>query len=87
MGDENTNIDNLINSLLSVCTALKSKWTQRQCQVVDAYFSSGQNQYKAADLLGVGQPRVNKALNGARFYTYKSALDTINAFLNRRVEG
>lgn len=81
--ESNSEIDELLNSILSVCTALKSKWTERQKEIIYAYLSNEENQYKAAHILNIGQPSVNKALNNAKFYSYKSAIDTVNLFLRR----
>lgn len=82
-GEDNLEIDELINSILSVCTALKSKWTERQKEIIYAYLTNDENQYKAANILNIGQPSVNKALRIAKFYTYKSAMDVVNSFLRK----
>lgn len=81
--ENNIEIDGLLNSILSVCTALKSKWTDRQREIIYAYLLNEENQYKAAYALNIGQPSVNKALNNARFYSYKSAIETVNSFLGK----
>lgn len=81
--ENNIEIDELLNSILSVCTALKSKWTDRQKEIIYAYISNDKNQYKAAHILNIGQSSVNKALSNARFYSYKSAIDTVNTFLSK----
>ena len=81
--DTPSSIDDLINSTFTVCTALKSKWTERQKEIIQAYFVNEQNQYKTASALGIGQPSVNKALNNAKFYAYLSAIKTVNSFLNQ----
>lgn len=81
--ENNIEIDELLNSILSVCTALKSKWTDRQKEIIYAFLSNDENQYKAAHILNIGQPSVNKALSKARFYSYKSAIDTVNSFLSK----
>lgn len=85
--DENIEIDELLNSILSVCTALKSKWTDRQKEIIYAYLSNEENQYQTAKVLNIGQPSVNKALSKARFYSYKSAIDTVNSFLSKERVG
>lgn len=79
--EDNIEIDELLNSILSVCTALKSKWTNRQKEIIYAYLSNAENQYKTADSLNIAQSSVNKSLRGARFYSYQSALETVNSFL------
>lgn len=86
-GENNAEIDELLNSILSVCHALKSKWTDRQTEIIYTYLANDENQYKTAAILNIGQPSVNKALKAARFYSYKSAMDTVNAFLSKeRIE-
>lgn len=79
----NMEVDELLNSLFSICSALKSKWTTRQGEIIYAYHSNDENQYKAALVLDISQPSVNKALNNARYYSYKSAMDTANSFLSK----
>lgn len=82
-GENSQEIDKLLNSIFSVCTALKSKWTDRQKEIIFAYLSNGENQYKTAYALHIGQPSVNKALNNAQFYSYKAAIDSVDAFLSK----
>ncbi len=82
--DKNAEIDKLLNSLFSVCTVLKSKWTSRQTEIIYAYLLSEENQYKTAEKLGITQSSVNKGLNNSNFYTYKSAIDNINSFLSEK---
>ena len=76
-------IDDLMNSVLSVCSALKSRWTPRQMEVIQTYLASEANQYKTADKLGIGQSSVSKALSSANFYTYQAAMNTVNSFLTQ----
>ena len=76
-------IDDLMNSVLSVCSALKSRWTPRQMQIIQTYLESEANQYKTADKLGIGQSSVSKALSSANFYTYQAAMNTVNSFLTQ----
>lgn len=78
---ENTAIDQLLNSILSVCTALKSKWTVKQREIIQSYLLSDENQSKAAENLGIGQSSVSRGLKAAEFASYKSAMDTVNTFL------
>lgn len=80
-GEEKDTLDELFNSIFSVCTALKSKWTDRQKEIIFAYLSNDKNQYKTAEALQIGQSSVNKSLNKSKFYTYKNALETIEKYL------
>lgn len=78
--------DRLLNAILSLATGLKSKWSKRQKEVMYAYFTHGENQYKTAELLGIGQSTVNKALNVAKYYTYTTALKDVNLFLSQSIK-
>ena len=81
--DERGEQDMLINSLLTAAFAIKSKWTDRQYEIIRAYEMSGENQYKTAGILGIAQSTVNRALQSARFYAYKSAIDTVSKVLTK----
>lgn len=81
-GEHNHQIDELMNATLSVCTALKSKWTDRQKEIVYHYLLHDENQYRAAEALAIGQSSVNKALKSTRFYSYKAAMDGIEKILS-----
>lgn len=80
-GESLSATDKLVNAIFSVCTALKSTWTVRQWEVIRCYFSCGENQYRTAEALGIGQSSVNRALKNAQFYTYYSAMNTVSQFL------
>ncbi len=78
----NNQIDILLNSMLSLCSTLKSKWTNRQIEIINCYVESDKNQYKTADKLGITQSSVNKALNNSGFYSYQKAIETVNCTLS-----
>lgn len=80
-GEAYPELDELLNSMFAVCAALRSKWSDRQREMIQAYLANEENQYKAAKALGIGQPSVNKSLANARFYAYRSAMNAINSFL------
>ncbi len=82
---ENVPTDNLLNSVLSVCFALKSKWSTRQREIIDAFLANEENQYRTAASLGIGQPSVHKALDTAKYYTYRAAIDTVDNFLKYEI--
>lgn len=83
MGEDDKQAENLSNAILSLGAVLKSKWTSRQKQVIYTYLMSGDNQYKAADILKIGQSSVNKALNTIKYYTFKMALINTSYFLGQ----
>lgn len=80
---DNAEIDHLINSVLSLCSVLKSRWTARQMEIISIYLESEANQYRTAEKLGIGQSSVSKALSSANYYSYKAALDTVDSFLTQ----
>lgn len=84
--EENIEIDQLLNSILSICTVLKSKWTLRQHEIIHTYLLNDENQYKAAKKLAIGQSTVSKALNAANFTSYQSAMENVNSFLTEKRE-
>lgn len=79
---DNSDIDMLLNSVLSLCSTLKVKWTKRQREIINSYIINDENQYKTADSLKIGQSSVNKALIGSGFYTYQKAIETVNRTLS-----
>lgn len=76
-------IDELLNSIFSLCAALKMKWTPRQREIINSYIASDKNQYKAAEKLGITQSSVNKALDNASYYSYQKAVEIINIALSQ----
>ncbi len=78
--------DKLINSVFSLCTSLKEKWSDRQVEIMDAYLKHDKNQYKTAEALGITQSSVNKSLKSSNFYTYHHALSTVTQFLTQESE-
>lgn len=74
-----------LNTILSLSTALKSKWTDRQKEVLYAYLKHGENQYQTATILGIGQSSVNKVLKATNYYTYKNALNQAALLLREAV--
>lgn len=81
-GKENENIDQLLNSVFSVCCALKRNWSKRQIEIINAFIIHDENQYKTAEALHIGQSSVSRALKKANYYTYKFAMKNLNDFLS-----
>jgi len=79
-GDE-VEIDELLNSILSLCTAIKSKWTVAQKKTIYTHLSNNQNQYETAKLRGLEQSTISRQLKSAQFYDYKAGRDTVDSFL------
>lgn len=79
---DNEQIDMLLNTILSLCSAIKAKWTSRQMEIISCYIKSGKNQHRAAEKLGISKSSVNKALNNSNYYTYQNAIDIVNSVLS-----
>lgn len=79
---DNGQIDMFLNTILSLCSTLKAKWSPRQTEIISCYISSDKNQYKAAEKLGITQSSVNKALNNSDYYAYEKAIDTVSSALS-----
>ncbi|HHW45393.1 MAG TPA: hypothetical protein GXX17_00605 [Clostridiales bacterium] len=78
----NAQADTLLNTILSLCSAIKAKWTPRQIEIISCYIESGKNQLRAAEKLGINQSSVNRSLNYSDFYTYEKAMDVVNSVLS-----
>ena len=78
---DGSNVEIALNTILSLTTALKSKWTDRQKEVLYAYVNQAENQYHAAEALGIGQSSVNKVLKATSYYNYKNALQQATRLL------
>jgi len=79
--EENAAIDVLLNSILSLSTTIKNKWTDRQREIAYDCLEYGDNQIKAAERLGISQSSVQKSLSNSGYYSYKNAMDTISEAL------
>ena len=76
----------LINSIFSQNTIIKSKWTTRQREIVYAYVKCGGTQDAAAQVLGINQATVQKALQASGYYTSQYALRSVNEVLVQIME-
>ncbi len=72
----------VVNTLFALNTALKSRWAQRQREVIAAYIECGGTQSEVAQRLGIHQSNVQKALAHASFYTYQKALRALSQLLS-----
>jgi len=79
--DKLKELEILINSILSLCSVLKSKWTNRQAEIIYDFLEHKDSQTNTAKRLGIAQSSVNKVLSAANFYTYKNSLETIAKIL------
>jgi len=78
---QNTSIDLLLNSILSLCSTIKLKWTNRQREIIFDCIEYGANQKETAKRLGITQSSVQKSLAASGYYSYKNAIDTVSKTL------
>lgn len=79
---ENEQTDEILNCILSLCSALKANWSQRQEEIINCYIESGKKQNKAAEKLGIVKSSINKSLNKANYYTYENAIEVVSSALS-----
>lgn len=79
---DNKASEKLMNTILSLLTVIKNKWTERQREVVYEYIWYEDRQKDAAKRLGITQSSVQKNLSNADYYSYKAALDIISTALS-----
>jgi len=75
-------LSELINSIFSMSTVIKSRWTSRQREIIKAYIKCDEVQGPAAALLGINQSNVQKALKISGFYEYQRAYKSIERVLS-----
>lgn len=71
----------LVNTILSLMSALERSWTGRQRQTIWAMLEEPDSQVNVAKRLGVQQSTVQKSLSGSHFYTYRGAMDILGKVL------
>lgn len=71
----------MINTILTLMSAIRESWSDRQRIIVWDMLEHQDNQTEAAKRLNVKQPTIQKALARGNYYAYKEALDTIGQAL------
>lgn len=72
----------LINTILSLMTAIKHSWTDRQRHTIWDMLEHQDSQTKAAKRLGITQSSVQKNLVNGNYYTYKAAASIVQKALS-----
>lgn len=67
----------LLNIALSLCTAIRQRWTDRQKAIAFEFLLGGDSQRGVAEKIGVSQSFVHKSLYNADYYSYRKAMDTV----------
>jgi len=81
MIEGNEDISQFINTIFALNTAIKSRWTDRQREVIATYMDNKGTQLEIAQKLSIHQSNVQKALSNSYFYNYQQALDTVTKIL------
>lgn len=71
----------MINTILSLMTAIKESWSDRQREIIWHMMEYDDTQAKAAERLNIKQPAVQKSLANGKYYAYKEALYSIGKAL------
>jgi hypothetical protein len=71
----------LINSALSACAFIKSKWTDKQKNVIDM-IKLGASQRAVARELGINQSGVQRMIATSGYYTYSDAMHSVQNSIN-----
>lgn len=76
----------LINAIFALNTAIRNKWSDRQHEIIKTYLENGENQYKTAEAIGIGQSSISKTLKSTNFFAYKTSIEDVQSFVTRRAE-
>ena len=81
MQNDDKNEMALINSALSACAFIKSKWTDKQKNVIDM-IKLGKSQRAVASELDINQSGVQRMVAASGYYTYSGAMCSIQNSIN-----
>ena len=80
-GTEHATVE-LINTILSLMTAIKNSWTDRQRQAIWNMLEHQDSQSDVAQRLGITQSSVQKNLTKGSYYTYTEAVNTVEKVMS-----
>jgi len=79
--EDNENTAIMLNTILSLLTAIKELWTDRQREIIWDMLAHQDGQKNAAVRLNITQSAVQKSLANGKYYAYKEAIETIEKAL------
>jgi len=85
--EKDNSYDRLINTGLSLCSFLESKWTNRQREIITGYILSDNSQKNTSMKFGVAQSTIQRSLRSSGFYNYLYAKNEIQNALNEKWRG
>jgi len=85
--EDNLQLSDLLNAIFSLTTLIKTSWTSRQREIINAYIGCDGNQNNTASMLDVNQSTIRKVLKASGFYEYRQANQMITNTLIGLTEG
>lgn len=80
-GDNHT-ITIMINTILSLLTAIKDSWSDRQREIIWDMLQHRDSQVDVAKRFNIKQPAVQKSLSKGKYYVYKDSMDIVGQALS-----
>ncbi len=78
--------DDLVNSNLMLCNALRSSWTQKQDMIVNMYETCDKDQGKTSKALSFSQSYISKTLKVVMYKNFSDALNTVSNALIKGIK-
>ncbi|MGI6507929.1 MAG: SatD family protein [Saccharofermentanales bacterium] len=82
-GEEDKEDLHLMNSLLSLVSIIKNKWTEDQARVIRMYIENDYGQLPTADKLEKSQSTISRSLERSSFYSIKESIDALNQSIEK----
>lgn len=76
----------MLNANLSLAGAIREKWTAKQHEVIEALEASGETLRVLAERIGVGHTSLQRRLDTADYYTYRTNREACTEYLIREQE-
>ncbi len=77
----------IVNSLLSACYFIESKWSEKQRDIIKQVTKEDKSHRELAEQYGVTQPSISRRLNKSGYYTYKNAKEDATKYIVNYWEG
>lgn len=71
----------MLNTILTLMTAIKDSWSDRQREVISDTLEHQDGQVNVARRMSIQQPTVQRILAKGRYYAYKEAMDIVGRAL------
>ena len=79
---DNQIITIMINAILSLLTAIKDSWSDRQREIIWDMLHHQDSQVDVAKRFNIKQPAVQKSLSKGKYYVYKDSMDIVGQALS-----